>query len=62
MDDIFGTIDRDVAYPGELAEGPRGRLGGAKACSLPENWLDSQLLEGKQRTLLQEAELDVSGG
>lgn len=62
MDDILGTLDRDVAYPGELAEGPRGRLGGAKACSLPENWLDSQVLEGKQRTLLQEAELDVSGG
>ena len=62
MDDIFGTLDRDVAYPGELAEGPRGRLGGAKACSLPENWLDSQALEGKQRILLQEAELDVSGG
>jgi nifR3 family TIM-barrel protein len=62
MEDILGTLDRDVAYPGELAEGPRGRLGGAKACSLPENWLDSQVLEGKQRTLLQEAELDVSGG
>ena len=62
MDDIFGALDREVAYPGELAEGPRGRLGGAKACSLPENWLDSQVLEGKQRTLLQEAELDVSGG
>jgi nifR3 family TIM-barrel protein len=62
MDDILGTLDRDVAYPGELAEGPRGRLGGAKACSLPENWLDSQVLEGKQRILLQEAELDVSGG
>jgi nifR3 family TIM-barrel protein len=62
MDDILGTLDRDVAYPGELAEGPRGRLGGAKACSLPENWLDSQILEGKQRILLQEAELDVSGG
>ncbi|MDE2386333.1 MAG: tRNA dihydrouridine synthase DusB [Actinomycetales bacterium] len=62
MDEIFATLDRDVAYPGELAEGPRGRLGGAKACSLPENWLDSQELEGKQRTLLQEAELDVSGG
>ncbi len=62
MDDILGTLDRDAAYPGELAEGPRGRLGGAKACSLPENWLDSQILEGKQRILLQEAELDVSGG
>jgi nifR3 family TIM-barrel protein len=62
MDDILGTLDWNTPYPGELAEGPRGRLGGAKTCALPENWLDSQVLEGKQRTLLQEAELDVSGG
>lgn len=62
MDDILGTLDWDTPYPGELAEGPRGRLGGAKTCALPENWLDSQNLEGAQRRLLQEAELDVSGG
>lgn len=62
MDDILGTLDWSTPYPGELAEGPRGRLGGAKTCSLPENWLDSQVLEGAQRKLLQEAELDVSGG
>jgi nifR3 family TIM-barrel protein len=62
MDDILGTLDWSTPYPGELAEGPRGRLGGAKTCSLPENWLDSQVLEGTQRKLLQEAELDVSGG
>jgi nifR3 family TIM-barrel protein len=62
MDDILGTLDVDAPYPGELAEGPRGRLGGAKVCALPENWLNSRELEGDQRRMLNEAELGVSGG
>jgi nifR3 family TIM-barrel protein len=62
MDDILGTIDSAAPYPGELAEGPRGRLGGAKTCALPENWLDSRELVGDQRKVLLEAELGVSGG
>ena len=62
MDDILGTLDHSAPYPGELAEGPRGRLGGAKVCALPENWLDSRELVGDQRKVLLEAELGVSGG
>lgn len=62
MDDILGTIDWAAPYPGEFAEGPRGRLGGAKTCALPENWLDSRELVGDQRKVLLEAELGVSGG
>jgi nifR3 family TIM-barrel protein len=62
MDDILGTIDWAAPYPGELAEGPRGRLGGAKVCALPENWLQSRELQGDQRKVLLEAELSVSGG
>jgi len=62
MDDILGTLDWSLPYPGELAEGPRGRLGGAKVCALPENWLNSRELEGDQRKMLSEAELGVSGG
>ena len=62
MDDILGTIDWSAPYPGELAEGPRGRLGGAKVCALPENWLQSRELQGDQRKVLLEAELSVSGG
>ncbi len=62
MEDILGTIDWAAPYPGELAEGPRGRLGGAKTCALPENWLDSRELVGDQRKVLLEAELGVSGG
>jgi len=62
MDEILGTLDRFQPYPGEEAEGPRGRLGGAKVCALPENWLQSRELVGDQRKVLQEAELGVSGG
>lgn len=62
MDEIMSTIDRDAPYPGDEAEGPRGRLGGSKLCSLPERWLDSRELVGDQRKMLQEAELGVSGG
>lgn len=62
MDEILGTLDRDQPYPGEEAEGPRGRLGGAKICALPEHWLQSRELVGDQRKVLQEAELGVSGG
>ena len=60
--EILETIDRSLPYPGDDAEGPRGRLGGAKSCSLPENWLDSRDLSYTHRSQLQLAELSVSGG
>jgi nifR3 family TIM-barrel protein len=62
MDEILGELERDLPYPGEGAEGPRGRLGGVKSCSLPDRWLDSRVLAGDDRTMLLEAELNVSGG
>lgn len=62
MDEILGRLDRSLPYPGDEAEGPRGRLGGAKQTALPENWLDSRELVGDQRKVLLEAELSVSGG
>lgn len=62
MDEILATLERDEPYPGDAAEGPRGRLGGAKLCALPENWLQSRELVGDQRKVLQDAELGVSGG
>jgi len=62
IDEILSELDRDQPYPGEEAEGPRGRLGGAKSTTLPEGWLDSQQLVGNDRTMLLEAELNVSGG
>ena len=62
MDEILSELDRELPYPGEGAEGPRGRLGGVKSCSLPDRWLDSRELLGDDRTMLLEAELNVSGG
>lgn len=60
--DLLGTLDRNIPYPGEAAEGPRGRLGSAKSCTLPENWLSSRELNFDQKTVLLDAELSVSGG
>jgi hypothetical protein len=62
MDEILATLDWDVPYPGDEAEGPRGRLGGAKQTALPEHWLDSRSLDSDQRAILLDAELSVSGG
>jgi nifR3 family TIM-barrel protein len=62
MDEILATLDWSVPYPGNEAEGPRGRLGGAKQTALPEHWLDSRSLDSDQRAILLDAELSVSGG
>jgi len=62
MDEILATLDWSAPYPGDDAEGPRGRLGGAKQCALPENWLSTRELTGEQRTVLLDAEINVSGG
>jgi nifR3 family TIM-barrel protein len=62
MTQILGQLKRGIPYPGEAAEGPRGRLGGTKSCSLPENWLNSRELGADHRIQLQQAELSVSGG
>lgn len=62
MSEILSELDGTIPYPGDEAEGPRGRLGSVKACSLPENWLDSRELSGDHKLILQQAELSVSGG
>jgi nifR3 family TIM-barrel protein len=62
LDDLLGTLDWSMPYPGEGAEGPRGRAGTPKNPALPQGWLDSQELVGHDRTTLVDAELDTSGG
>ena len=62
LDDLLGALDTDQDYPGDSAEGPRGRAGSPKRTALPEGWLDSQDLSPSQRSTLLEAELDTSGG
>ncbi len=65
LEDLREKLDRldlDAPYPGEAAEGQRGRAGSPKRPHLPEGWLDSRELSDEFRKKLEEAELSVSGG
>lgn len=62
IDDLVGQMDLDQEYPGDGAEGPRGRAGSPKRTALPDGWLDSTELSASQRHTLLEAEVDSSGG
>lgn len=62
MDDLLGQLDGDVPYPGDDAEGPRGRAGHPKRTVLPEGWLDSRDLPAALRGELSEGEADTTGG
>ncbi|WP_098470355.1 tRNA dihydrouridine synthase DusB [Serinibacter salmoneus] len=62
LDAKLADLDLDAPYPGEAAEGKRGRAGSPKVPHLPEGWLDSREIDGRLAALLAQAELSVSGG
>ncbi len=62
LEDLLGRLDQSIGYPGEAAEGPRGRAGSPKKVHLPEDWLESQELNEDQREMIKAAEVDTSGG
>lgn len=62
MDDLLGRLDWDQPYPGDAAEGPRGRAGSPKRVALPDRWLESRELGEAHRAELSQAELSTSGG
>ncbi|WP_022872087.1 tRNA dihydrouridine synthase DusB [Nesterenkonia alba] len=62
LEDLLGQLDQSIGYPGEAAEGPRGRAGSPKKVHLPEDWLVSQELNEDQRQMIKAAEVDTSGG
>ncbi|GAB3153783.1 tRNA dihydrouridine synthase DusB [Microbacterium neimengense] len=62
IDDLLGTLELDAPYPGEAAEGQRGRAGTPKRPALPEGWLESRELATDAAGALADAELDHSGG
>jgi nifR3 family TIM-barrel protein len=62
LDRLLARLDPDVPWPGDDAEGQRGRAGTVKRVALPDGWLDSPDLTEAQRCLVAEAELAVSGG
>src|SRR5690606_17541440 len=62
LDERLAALDLAQPYPGEGAEGPRGRAGSPRTPHLPEAWLDSPDVDERLRVLLTEAELSISGG
>jgi nifR3 family TIM-barrel protein len=42
LERLFDLLDLDAPYPGDAAEGPRGRRGSERPPVLPEGWLDSR--------------------
>ncbi len=62
MDEILASIERDAPYPGEDAEGQRGRAGSPKRPSLPDGWLESREISGGDMRELVDTESSHSGG
>ena len=62
LDAKLAELDLDQPYPGEGAEGPRGRAGTPKAAHLPDGWLSARELDDEFRAVLAKAEIGVSGG
>lgn len=59
LDDLIGSLDLDAPWPGEAAEGQRGRAGSPRVVALPEGWLASRDLDEAQRAWVQQAELEA---
>jgi nifR3 family TIM-barrel protein len=62
LDELIETLDPAAPWPGDAAEGQRGRSGSPRVVALPDGWLESPELDANQRAQLAEAELTVSGG
>lgn len=62
LDELLATLDWSQPYPGEAAEGQRGRAGSPKVPSLPDRWLESRELDAVQRDAVSAAEIHNSGG
>ncbi|MFP5334482.1 MAG: tRNA dihydrouridine synthase DusB [Actinomycetes bacterium] len=62
LDDLLSTLDSGQPWPGEPAEGPRGRTAAAKRVALPDGWLADRALTGPALDAVRQAELSVSGG
>jgi nifR3 family TIM-barrel protein len=59
LDALTAQIEPGQPWPGQPAEGPRGRTGSPRRVALPQGWLDSPTLAG---SLTAEAEVATSGG
>ncbi len=62
LDELIASLDLDQPWPGEPAEGQRGRAGSERTVVLPDGWLASRHLDAHAHAEVADAELAVSGG
>jgi hypothetical protein len=62
IDDLLAQLDLDQPWPGEVAEGPRGRTQPGRRVALPDGWLDDPDDLSGFLDDIRDAELSVSGG
>ncbi len=62
LDRLAAGLDATAPWPGEDAEGQRGRAGSPRRVALPDGWLESRSLDDSARAEVAQAELSVSGG
>lgn len=62
LDDFLASLDTTAGYPGEAAEGPRGRAGSPKRPALPDGWLANRDVGVAERADISAAEVHNSGG
>lgn len=62
LDDLIAVLPLDAPYPGEDAEGQRGRAGTPKRPALPDGWLNSRDIAVTEKRTLADAEVNTSGG
>jgi nifR3 family TIM-barrel protein len=62
LDRLLDSLDPTAPWPGDPAEGPRGRAGSAHRVVLPEGWLDSRDLTPEHAAQVAAAEEHHSGG
>ena len=62
LDQLLDGLDPAAPWPGDPAEGPRGRAGSPRRVVLPEGWLDSRDLSPEHAAEVAAAEEHHSGG
>ncbi|HEV7171903.1 tRNA dihydrouridine synthase DusB [Pedococcus sp.] len=62
LDRLAAGLDPTAPWPGQDAEGQRGRAGSPRRVALPDGWLESRSLDDSARAEVAQAELSVSGG
>jgi nifR3 family TIM-barrel protein len=62
LDRLLDSLDPTAPWPGDPAEGPRGRAGSPRRVILPEGWLDSRELTPEHAAEVAAAEEHHSGG